>query len=271
MKYLLMIYSDEAADALKTASQQDDEMKGYFAFTGEVKNASVYQGGEALYPTSTATTVRVRGGKIGTTDGPFAETKSSLAASICSNAKIWMRRSSGRQRFRALYRGAWKSGRSWIFRKAQKHRSNDMDYMFLMYAEKEMADTDPEQLDRQMAIHRDIISDAKARGVFKSASPLHPVATAVTVRPAQDKVTITDGPFAETKRDTRRLLHDRLQGQRRGAVLGVPLGGYGLCNRSRVSRACIDARTDAARSQCLTYEPQSSRYFAKSQAGSPQG
>jgi hypothetical protein len=43
--------------------------------------AAVIRGGEGLYPTSTATTVRVRGGKGGevvTTDGPFAETKEVL-------------------------------------------------------------------------------------------------------------------------------------------------------------------------------------------------
>jgi hypothetical protein len=35
-------------------------------------------GGEALQPTHTATTVRVRNGKVSTTDGPFAETKEQL-------------------------------------------------------------------------------------------------------------------------------------------------------------------------------------------------
>ena len=78
MNYLLMIYSDEAADALKSATEQESEMKDYFVFTDDVRKANVYKAGEALYPTSTATTVRVRGGKIGTTDGPFAETKEQL-------------------------------------------------------------------------------------------------------------------------------------------------------------------------------------------------
>jgi hypothetical protein len=43
-----------------------------------VKEKKVYVTGEALQPTSTATTVRVRGGKMATTDGPFAETKEQL-------------------------------------------------------------------------------------------------------------------------------------------------------------------------------------------------
>ena len=53
-------------------------MGAYFAFTKEVEEAGVKREGEALHPSSTATTVRVRNGKINTTDGPFAETKEQL-------------------------------------------------------------------------------------------------------------------------------------------------------------------------------------------------
>ena len=78
MKYLLMIYNDENADALKTPAQLDKMMNDYWAFTQEVKDRKVYLGGEALTPTSTATTVRVRNGRTMTTDGPFAETKEQI-------------------------------------------------------------------------------------------------------------------------------------------------------------------------------------------------
>jgi hypothetical protein len=78
MQYLVMIYGDEAADAKRPESEQQKEMNAYFAFTEEVKNAGAYKAGEALHPTSTATTVRIRGGKLTTTDGPFAETKEQL-------------------------------------------------------------------------------------------------------------------------------------------------------------------------------------------------
>ena len=43
-----------------------------------VKKTGHYLGGEALKPVNTATTVRVRNGKVSTTDGPFAETKEQL-------------------------------------------------------------------------------------------------------------------------------------------------------------------------------------------------
>ena len=78
MQYLLMIYSDEAADAKRPAAEQEQEMKAYFAYTEEIRQAGAYTGGNALHPTSTATTVRIRGGKLTTTDGPFAETKEQL-------------------------------------------------------------------------------------------------------------------------------------------------------------------------------------------------
>lgn len=79
MQYLLLIYSDEAADARRPESEQQAEMTAYFAYTEEVKKAGALKAGDALHPTSTATTVRLRGGKLTTTDGPFAETKEQLA------------------------------------------------------------------------------------------------------------------------------------------------------------------------------------------------
>ena len=53
-------------------------MKKYFAFTQDAKDKGVYIGGNALQPTTTATTVRVRDGKTITSDGPFTETKEQI-------------------------------------------------------------------------------------------------------------------------------------------------------------------------------------------------
>jgi len=53
-------------------------MGEYFAFTDDIKSKGQLISGEALQPTQTATTVRVRNGKISTTDGPFVETKEQL-------------------------------------------------------------------------------------------------------------------------------------------------------------------------------------------------
>ena len=76
MQYTLLIYGDEAAMA--TAAPEDNRtmMDGYRRF-GE-KHRERIAGGEALHPTASATTVRVRDGERLLTDGPFAETREQL-------------------------------------------------------------------------------------------------------------------------------------------------------------------------------------------------
>jgi len=73
MQYLLLIYENEQRYA---KGYPADEMAGYQAFGKDY--AGAIKGGNALKPTGTATTVRVRDGKTVTTDGPFAETKEQL-------------------------------------------------------------------------------------------------------------------------------------------------------------------------------------------------
>jgi hypothetical protein len=77
MRYLLLIYTPEAEEAppddVAAASHA-----AYAEFTRDVKDRGLFQAGEALTPTSTATTVRVVNGETVTTDGPFAETKEAL-------------------------------------------------------------------------------------------------------------------------------------------------------------------------------------------------
>ncbi len=78
MKYLCLIYDEEKSLAGMSKADSDAFMGEYFAFTENIKKSGHYLGGEALKPVHTATTVRVRNGKMSTTDGPFAETKEQL-------------------------------------------------------------------------------------------------------------------------------------------------------------------------------------------------
>jgi len=77
MQYLLLIYTEEPTEA---PSQEaiDAELAGYDAFTESIRANGALKAGEALHPSSTATTVRVRDGQTLATDGPFAETKEVL-------------------------------------------------------------------------------------------------------------------------------------------------------------------------------------------------
>jgi hypothetical protein len=76
MQYLLMIYGDEELWASRTKEENEALYKEHVAFRKEF--AGAIKGGNALQPTSVATTVRIRDGKTLTTDGPFAETKEQL-------------------------------------------------------------------------------------------------------------------------------------------------------------------------------------------------
>jgi hypothetical protein len=78
MQYLLMIYQDDQVEAARKPEEFPPMMAAYMKLTNDVKEAGVYLGGNPLQPGATATTVRVRDGKIQTTDGPFAETKEQL-------------------------------------------------------------------------------------------------------------------------------------------------------------------------------------------------
>ena len=87
MKYLCLIYENEKGWEQMPKEQADAVMGEYFAFTDGIKKSGQYVGGDALHPTQTATTVRVRNGKTLTTDGPFAETKEQLGGYYLIDAK----------------------------------------------------------------------------------------------------------------------------------------------------------------------------------------
>jgi hypothetical protein len=78
MRYALLIYANEQDWASQTEEQAQAQFQDYMAFTKDVVDRGIMQSGEALQPTATATTVRVRGGETLSTDGPFAETKEQL-------------------------------------------------------------------------------------------------------------------------------------------------------------------------------------------------
>jgi hypothetical protein len=78
MQYLLLIYRSEAEQGKMDASARQAMMGEYRAFTQSIIQSGNFKAGDALQPTATATTVRVRDGKMLTTDGPFAETREQL-------------------------------------------------------------------------------------------------------------------------------------------------------------------------------------------------
>ena len=86
MQYLVLIYSEEPTEA-PDSEQIGAVMTEYNAYTDMLRERGALVAGEALQPTATATTVRVRDGQTMTTDGPFAETKEALGGFYLIEAK----------------------------------------------------------------------------------------------------------------------------------------------------------------------------------------
>jgi len=78
MQYLLLIYRNEAQQGQMAPADYQKLLAEYSAYTQSIVASGHFKAGDGLQPTSTARTVRVREGKILTTDGPFAETREQL-------------------------------------------------------------------------------------------------------------------------------------------------------------------------------------------------
>ena len=78
MKYLCLIYSDETLWPKLPTTETDAMMSEYMAFSADIQKSGHFVAANRLQPTPAATTIRIRNGKLSTTDGPFAETKEQL-------------------------------------------------------------------------------------------------------------------------------------------------------------------------------------------------
>ena len=80
MKYLCLVYMDER----RLEEIDDNEC---MACGDALRQSGKMIAGQALQSVQTATTVRVRNGRVSVTDGPFAETKEQLAGFYMIEAK----------------------------------------------------------------------------------------------------------------------------------------------------------------------------------------
>ena len=87
MQYIVLIYGSEKGWSSMSRTNVEQMYAEYKKYSEELAKAGVIRGGSELKPTSTASTVRVRGGKRQVTDGPFAETKEQLGGFYLINAE----------------------------------------------------------------------------------------------------------------------------------------------------------------------------------------
>ena len=78
MKYLCLVYHDEATVDALPAAEYDAIINDVLDYREELRRSGHYLASSPLQSVRTATTIRVRNGKVSLTDGPFAETREQL-------------------------------------------------------------------------------------------------------------------------------------------------------------------------------------------------
>lgn len=78
MKYLCLVYVEEKTFHAMPQNERVSISNESMAYCDELQKIGQLIAASPLHPVETATTVRVRDGKVSTTDGPFAETKEQL-------------------------------------------------------------------------------------------------------------------------------------------------------------------------------------------------
>jgi hypothetical protein len=87
MRYICLVYLVEKEMAAMTQKEADGCTEESLAYDETLRKAGHLVAAHALQPVEAATTIRVRGGKLSTTDGPFAETKEQLGGFLLIEAR----------------------------------------------------------------------------------------------------------------------------------------------------------------------------------------
>ena len=87
MKYMCLVYYDEKTLEALSKSEYDALVEEVLAYREVLRKSGHYITSDGLQPVETATTVRIRNGRVSTTDGPFAETKEQLGGFMLIEAR----------------------------------------------------------------------------------------------------------------------------------------------------------------------------------------
>ena len=87
MQFILMAYVQEGGWGTMTKEQQEQGYAAYKSFVDAMKNAGAFVSSTRLSPSSNATTLRAKDGKVQVLDGPFADSKEQLGGYFIINVK----------------------------------------------------------------------------------------------------------------------------------------------------------------------------------------
>lgn len=87
MKYICLGYMNDETWETMSEKERNNFVDQCFLYDDELRKTGRYTGGEALQPATSAATLRIRGGKVSVTDGPFVETKEQIGGIMILEAK----------------------------------------------------------------------------------------------------------------------------------------------------------------------------------------
>jgi len=87
MKYVCLGYMEAGKFENMSENERNSFVDGCFDYDDVLRKTGHFTGGEALQPSSSAVTLRVRNGKVTVTDGPYAETKEQLGGILILEAR----------------------------------------------------------------------------------------------------------------------------------------------------------------------------------------
>ena len=219
MKFICLgFFVEEQWEALSKA-EQDALIEECFAYDDQLlKDGCWLDGGQALQSARTAKTLRWKNGKVSVTDGPFAETKEQLGgigvleARDMDHAVELMSKHPGVRmgpfEIRPVNEESLKLQQQWeeseegrrVMASAKATNAKTMKFGCLGYLED--GSWDKISPDQREVMMKEVIAFDQARrksGHWISGIALRGAATAKTLRSSGGRISVTDGPFAETK------------------------------------------------------------------------
>ena len=202
MKYMFLIYSNEQSwtkEEWTACTVESTDLCHELHARGQFRAAS------PLHPVATATTVRVRDGRPLVTAGPFAETTEHLGGYFIIDVPNLDEAIAIAGRIPAAKKGTVEIRPLFDLQglpSEKEHPAPDgcIKVMLICYDDEQFWSTAGQEAHLAAMMEAvKITQELDARGRYLSASPLHPVSTATSVRVRDGRRIVTDGPFAETR------------------------------------------------------------------------
>ena len=198
MKFLLMVITDEAAEAALSPAEIDALVERHTAFAGALRADGMWVTAARLRYGRDAITLRRRGGRTVTLDGPFAESKEVLGGfylieAASRDAAIERAKQLPLDEHGAVEVRPARTGATW---RGPLRGAKQFAVLFIANADKPISRA---EMFASIDTHYETSLDLAAQGRFVSSRALEPSPAAATIRWTNGRHVVSDGPFAETK------------------------------------------------------------------------